>query len=63
VERGTRTHGPLATAIRGATFPLRTRQARAAQRYAERGSAPQKTLEALGATLPAYETKKAITNE
>ena len=63
VERGTRTHGPLATAIRGATFPLRTRQARAAQRYAERGSSSQKLAEALGATLPAYETKKAFTNE
>lgn len=63
VEKGTRTHGLLPTIIRGATFPLRTKQARAAQRYAERGSAPQKTLEALGATLPPYEFGKAVSNK
>jgi len=54
IEKTTRTHGPLSTAIRSLGAPLRTRQARAAQRYAQRGSTPQKLGEALG-TVPAIE--------
>lgn len=54
IEKTTRTHGPLSTAIRSLGAPLRTRQARAAQRYAQRGSATQKLGEALG-TVPAIE--------
>jgi len=54
IEKTTRTHGPLSTAIRSLGTPLRTRQARAAQRYAQRGSTPQKLGEALG-TVPAIE--------
>jgi len=54
VEKTTRTHGPLSTAIRSLATPLRTRYARAAQRSAQRGSTPQKLGEALG-TVPAIE--------
>jgi len=54
VEKTTRTHGPLSTAIRGLATPLRTRYARAAQRSAQRGSTGQKLGEALG-TVPAIE--------
>ena len=54
VEKTTRTHGPLSTAIRGLATPLRTRYARAAQRSAQRGSTAQKLGEALG-TVPAIE--------
>jgi len=54
VEKTTRTHGPLSTAIRGLATPLRTRYARAAQRSSQRGSTGQKLGEALG-TVPAIE--------
>ena len=54
IEKTTRTHGPLSAAIRSLGTPLRTRQARSAQRYAQRGSTPQKLGEALG-TVPAIE--------
>lgn len=55
IEKTTRTHGPLSTAIRSLGAPLRTRQARAAQRYANAPAGPTQRLgEALGAT-PAIE--------
>jgi len=54
IKGAVRTHGIIPEVVRGLSVPLRTRQARAAQRYAQDGSVPQKLGEALGA-VPAIE--------
>ena len=51
VKGAVRTHGPLPEVIRGLSLPLRSRSARAAQRYANRpAGATQRLGEALGTT-------------
>ena len=54
VKGAVRTHGIIPEVVRGLSVPLRTRQARAAQRYATKGSTPQKLGEALG-VVPSIE--------
>jgi hypothetical protein len=54
VKGAVRTHGIIPEVVRGLSVPLRTRGARAAQRYAGQGSKGQVLGEALG-TVPAIE--------